>query len=118
MVCWDIFSDEELDEDEISWSFMLETYEPLPVVLAGMITRHICPDRRSRGFPVGWGWTLHSILEEGTHYAWGVCVLAHLYHDLHDAVYREGASLSAGVTLLHVWAWEHMSITWTIHMRF
>ena len=42
-VCQDIFSDDELDEDEISWSFMLETYEPLPIVLTGMIARRICP---------------------------------------------------------------------------
>ena len=97
---------------------MLETYEPLPAILASMIARRICPNRRSRGFLVGWGQTLHSILEDGTRYAWGVCVLAHLYHDLHDVVYRDGASLSAGVTLLHVWAWEHMSITCPVHMRF
>ena len=33
-------------------------------------------------------------------------------------MYGEGASLLAGVTLLHIWAWEHISITCPIHMRF
>ena len=58
------------------------------------------------------------MLEDGTRYAWGVCLLAHLYHNLHDVAYREGSSLSTGVTLLHVWAWEHIYITCLVHMRF
>ena len=113
-----MFSADELDEDEISWSFMLEEYEPLPTVLVSMIAGYICPNRRSRCFPFGWGQTLHSMLEDGTCYAWGVCLLAHLYHDLHDVAYQEGASLLATVTLLHVWTWEHIAITHPNHMRF
>lgn len=38
------------------------------------------------------------MMEHRTHYAWGVCMLGHLYHDLHQAMYDGGTSLS---TRLH-----------------
>jgi len=44
-------------------------------------------------------------------YAWGLCVLTHLYHDMHFMVYRKGASLGCGFTLPHVWTWEHIVMT-------
>ena len=90
---------------------MLEAYDPLPIVLVGMIASYVCLEKRSRDFPVGWGWILCLMMEDGTHYAWGVCLLAHLYHDLHDVAYQDGASLLARVKLLHIWAWKNISIT-------
>lgn len=38
-------------------------------------------------------------------------MLAHLYHDLHQVVYRGSSSLSCGVTVLQIWAWEHLAVT-------
>ncbi|XP_059073617.1 protein MAINTENANCE OF MERISTEMS-like [Cryptomeria japonica] len=37
-------------------------------------------------------------------------MLAHLYRDLHQVVYLGYNNLSAGVTLLQVWVWEHIPI--------
>lgn len=51
------------------------------------------------------------MLHDGQQYVWGTTMLAQLYHDMHLVVYREYASLSAGVTLLHIWAWEHIAVT-------
>lgn len=39
-------------------NFMVEAYEPLPEVLAGMRVGYVCPDMRCRGFSIGWGQTL------------------------------------------------------------
>ena len=50
-----MFCNEDLEDDEISWDFMLEACEPLPAVLMRMIASCIFPDRRLRGFPIGWG---------------------------------------------------------------
>lgn len=38
-------------------------------------------------------------------------MLAHLYHDLHQVFYLGAMSVSAGVTLLQIWAWEHIVVT-------
>lgn len=37
-------------------------------------------------------------------------MLAHLYRDLHEVVYLGYDSLSASVTLLQVWCWEHILV--------
>lgn len=44
-----------------------------------------------------------------THFSWGP-ILASLYRDLHEYVYLNGRALEVGVTLLHVWAWEHIVV--------
>lgn len=44
-------------------------------------------------------------------------MLAHLYHDLHQVVYLGAASLSVEVTLLQIWAWEHITVTQPIAER-
>lgn len=75
-------------------------YETLLMILAGLIGKFICPDRRSQGFDFGWEGILDSMMQHRNCYAWGVCMLAHLYHDLHQVVYDGGASLSSGCTLL------------------
>lgn len=51
------------------------------------------------------------MFEHGTRYAWGPCLLAHLYIDMHEVSYWGGSSIFAGVTLLHVWSWEHIPVT-------
>lgn len=43
-------------------------------------------------------------------FAWGPVLLVSLYKDLHEYVYVDGRVLRAGVTLLHVWVWEHISV--------
>lgn len=85
-------------------------YAPLPSVLAGFIGGFLCPDRRLKGFSVGWGLVLEDMVTQGHRFAWGSAMLAHLYRDLHEGVYLGYGSLSAGVMLLQVWCWEHILI--------
>lgn len=47
-----------------------------------------------------------------TCFAWGPVLLASLYKYLHEYVYLDGRALVAGITLLHVWAWEHIAVFW------
>lgn len=64
------------------------------MILACLIGGFIYPDRRSQGFVVGCGEILHSMMQHQTRYAWGVCMLTYLYHDLHQVVFDESASMS------------------------
>lgn len=75
-------------------------YAPLLSVLAGFIGRFLCPDRRSKGFSVGWGLVLEEMVTQGWRFAWGSAMLAHLYRGLHELVYLSYGSVSAGMTLL------------------
>lgn len=81
---------------------------PLPSVLAGFIGGFLCPNRSSKGLAIGWGLVLEDMVTQGRRFAWGSAMLAHLYRDLHQVVYLGYSNLSARVTLLQVWAWEHI----------
>lgn len=83
---------------------------PLPSMLTRFIGGFLCPDHRSKGLAVGWGLILEDMVTRGCRFAWGSAMLAHLYRDLHQVVYLVYSSLSIGVTLLQVWAWEHIPI--------
>ncbi|XP_059066112.1 probable leucine-rich repeat receptor-like protein kinase At5g63930 [Cryptomeria japonica] len=74
----------------------------LVLVICGFLSGRIIPDLGGHGFPVGWSRGLYFMIHDGVQYAWGAAMLAQLYHDMHLVVYREYASLSAGVTLLHI----------------
>jgi len=53
---------------------------------------------------------MEGMFSYGTRYAWAEYVLGQLYHYLHDCAYMFGASMSVGVTVLHVWAYEHILV--------
>lgn len=57
------------------------------------------------------GRTLETLVTEHTRFAWGLCLLAHLYYELQQFVYHRPIGLGCGVTLLQVWAYEHLLIT-------
>lgn len=59
---------------------------------------------------MGWGLVIEDMVTQGHRFAWGSCMLAHLYRDLHQVVYLGYTSLSVEVTLLQVWAWEHIPV--------
>lgn len=40
--------------------------------------------------------------------------MAHIYHEMHEIVYREGKSMAAGALILQVCAWEHFLVCWPI----
>lgn len=82
-----MFQDDHIFGYEIPWLEMVDAYATLPSILVGFIRGFLCPDRRSKGLSVGWGRILESMIVHGTRYAWGMCMLPHLYHDLHQVVY-------------------------------
>lgn len=102
----------------IPWEDMADLYEPLPIVLSSIVGGLLCPDRRLHGIIVSWGQVIEQMVREGTRYAWGACVLAHLYMDLHEVVYHGITLLGVGITLLHIWAWENLPIMRPMCMRF
>lgn len=50
------------------------------------------------------------MMEDMTIYDWGPFVLAYLYHDMHQVIYSKDRNIGEGVTLLHMWAYEHIVI--------
>lgn len=100
-----------IKDGSIAWEDIETLYEPLPSVLAGIVGGLLCPDRHSHRLAIGWGHVIEKMMTEGTCYAWGSCVLAHLYRDLHEVLYRDTRSLGVGITLLHVWAWKNLLVT-------
>lgn len=76
-----------IEDGFMAWEDIEALYEPLPAVLSRIVGGLLCPDRHSHGLATGWGQVIEQMVTEGTHYVWGPCVLAHLYKDLHEAVY-------------------------------
>lgn len=101
----------------VAWHTMTVIGLALLVVLGGVISGFLCPDRVTRGLVVGWGGTLETLVTQNTRYARGPCVLAHLYYELHQFVYHGSVELGCGVTLLQVLAYENLPITRLIHFR-
>lgn len=50
-----VFQDDRITGEWIPWRDMVDAYATLLTVLAGFIGRFLSPDRRSKGFSVGWG---------------------------------------------------------------
>lgn len=53
---------------------------------------------------------LDKLIQHPQRLGWVSCILAHMYHEMHEIIYREGNSMAAGVLILQVWAWEHLPI--------
>lgn len=83
---------------------------PLAYVLAGMIGCFVMLDRGWQGFLCGWGRMLERLLTHPVRLGWGSFLLAHMYHEMHEIVYREGKSMAVGVLVLQIWAWEHILV--------
>lgn len=83
----DIFGDPLIVGYSVGWQEMVDGYAPLPSVIVGLVDDSLLPYRRSHGLSVGWGCVLRQMVRERTHYACRICVLAHLYHGLHQIVY-------------------------------
>ena len=58
---------------------------------------------------------LQSLLDELIHYGWGQCMLAHMYHEMHEITYKEAKSMEVGVYVTQVWAWKYLSILQLIY---
>ncbi|XP_059065331.1 protein MAIN-LIKE 2-like [Cryptomeria japonica] len=83
----------------------------LVLVICDFLSGWILPDLGGHRFPLGWSRCVYFMVHDGVQYAWGFAMLTQLYHDMHLVTYKEYVSLSAGVTLLHIWAWEHIVVT-------
>jgi len=79
--CQRVFDDPELVGQVIPWQDIYDCYDYFPGIVAGLIGGVVCPDRRSHGFPIGWGRIMERMLTEGTRYAWGVS--NDIYHTQH-----------------------------------
>lgn len=101
----------QVREVEIDLSPFISSADLVSLVLCGLVMGLVILDRQGRKFPIGWGVFIEQMFEHGTRYAWGMCLLAHLYRDMHEVAYRGARSIFASVFLLHVWAWEHNPVT-------
>lgn len=70
---------------EIPWEVM--DYDELTIVLWSVVVGLLILDRRTHGFPVGWGRVIHDMIVHRWVFEWGPCLLATLYHQMHDTVY-------------------------------
>lgn len=50
------------------------------------------------------------MMEEMIVYAWGLVILASLYHGMHQVIYSEALNIGAGVMIFHMWAYENIAI--------
>ena len=82
----------------------------MAVVLGYFLSCFLMPDRGKHGLECGWGRMLQRMLDEPIHYGWGQCMLAHMYHEMHEIAYRGAKSMAAGVIVLQVWAWEYLPV--------
>ena len=78
--------------------------------LAVVLGYFLMPDRGQHGLECDWGRMLQRILDEPIHYGWGQCMLAHMYHEMHEIAYRGAKSMAAGVIVLQVWAREYLPV--------
>lgn len=89
----------------------------LSLYLAGLISGILLPDQNGRFLHMRMVEAIRHIIEgrEGQS-AWGTCMLAQLYRDMHVICYRRQLSVT-NITLLQVWAWEHICVTRPIIAR-
>ena len=99
---------------EIGWERLVVLHEWLVVVICWVVRGLMILDRRRHGFPLEWGRVLEQMVMDGVMFAWGPCMLGMLYYYLHQVAYRGGLSISAGVTLLQIWAYENISVFWMV----
>lgn len=110
--------DLELRPGHLSWEVIASSGCALTTVLGGIISGYLCPDKATWGLAIRWSLKLEIILIERRRFAWGPCILAHLYHELNQFVYLIGYRLRCMVTLLQMWAFENIVVTRPIHFRF
>ncbi|XP_059075326.1 protein MAIN-LIKE 1-like [Cryptomeria japonica] len=108
-----IFHKETILERAITWDVMMARYSEqfsLACVLAGIIGCFVMPNRGQQGFLCGWARMLERLLTLPERLGWGSCLLAYMYHKMHEVAYRDGKSMAARVLVLQIWAWEHIPV--------
>lgn len=90
----------ELRGGQLSWEVMYTSRHTLVVVVGGIISGFLCPNRATRRLAIGRGRALEMLLIEKTRFDWRPCILTHLYHEMHQFVYLGGYRLGCIITLL------------------
>ena len=97
----------------ISWDELMHTYgstHRLAAVLVIFLSCFLCLDRGQHGLECGWGVMLQRMVAALEIFGWGQYMLAHLFHEMHEAVFHERKTMAAGVYVLQIWAWEHLPV--------
>ena len=87
----------------ISWDELMHTYGPtyrLASVLAIFLSCFLCPKRGQHGLECGWGVMLQQMVEAPKIFDWGQCMLAHLFHEMHEVVFHERKTMAERVYVL------------------
>ncbi|XP_059068501.1 protein MAIN-LIKE 2-like [Cryptomeria japonica] len=108
-----VFQDDSLILRSISQDDLMSRYGgrfPIACVLARLIGCFVMLDRGQQGFLCGWGRILEMLISQSRRLGWGSCLLAHMYHEMHEIAYQDAKSMAARVLILHIWAWEHIPV--------
>ena len=87
----------------ISWDELMHTYGPthrLASVLAIFLSYFLCPNRGQHGLECSWGVMLQQMVDAPEIFGWGQCMLAHMFHEMHELVFHEKKTMVVGVYVL------------------
>lgn len=68
-------------------------------IVASFIGQALIPDRSQKGFPLGWGRLLADLVASPWRMAWGLTILADMYYELHEIIYRDDKTWACGAIL-------------------
>ena len=91
----------------------MHTYGPthrLALVLAIFLSYFLFPERGQHELECGWGVMLQRMVDAPEIFGWGQCMLAHMFHEMHEVVFHERKTMVARVYVLQIWAWEHLLV--------
>ena len=87
----------------MSWDELMHTYgltHRLTSVLAIFLSCFLFPNIGHHGLECDWGVMLQKMLTSPKIFGWGQCMLAHLFHEMHEVVFHERKTMVARVYVL------------------
>lgn len=67
-------------------------------------------DHQQNSLLMGWALMVAHMMVTPSELAWGQCLLAHMFFEMHEVVYHDSKSFAAGALVLQIWAWEHILV--------
>ena len=58
---------------------------------------------------------LHRMIEVPKIFGSDYCMLAHLFHEMHEIFFHEKKTMATDIYVLQIWAWEHLLVCRLIH---
>ena len=89
----------------ISWDELMHTYgltHRLASILVIFLSCFLCPDRGQHGLESGWGVMLQQMVATPKIFSWGQCMLAHMFHEMHEIVFHGKKTMATGVYVLQI----------------